>query len=352
MVAPGTVRLFGLTCLFSLPMTAALTMLQPANAQNQRLALPENTSQIQPDSTDPNNLRSFTKENDSGLLSFQGGKALIAEANNAINAQKYTLAISKLQEARQVFNQLSNFYQQLYSSFSGIDPKVADSHQKKALESAQMRDEATYQLALTHRAQNQPELAVPLLIQVIKSQNPTRDLGKKAYDQLLELGFVDNPATGADNLRPLNQDSSVLSLPGGKRLLTEANNALNAQNYTLAIKKGQDARQVFNQLSNFYQQLYSSWSGIDNRVADAHQKRALESAQLRDEATYQLALTHRAQNQPELAVPLLIQIIKSQNPTRDLGTKAYQQLLELGFVDVSFPSAPSTPPAASNTPKR
>ena len=32
-----------------------------------------------------------------------------------------------------------------------------------------------------------------------------------------------------------------------------------------------------------------------------------------------------------------MQIIKSQNPTRELGKKAYQQLLELGFVDVPFP---------------
>jgi hypothetical protein len=32
-----------------------------------------------------------------------------------------------------------------------------------------------------------------------------------------------------------------------------------------------------------------------------------------------------------------VQIIKSQNPTRELGTKAYQQLFELGFVDAPFP---------------
>ena len=57
---------------------------------------------------------------------------------------------------------------------------------------------------------------------------------------------------------------------------------------------------------------------------------------MRDSATYQLALVHRAKNQPELAVPLLIQIIRSQNPTTDLGKKSYQQLYELGFVDVPF----------------
>jgi thioredoxin-like negative regulator of GroEL len=56
-----------------------------------------------------------------------------------------------------------------------------------------MRDEATYQLALVHRAQNQPELAVPLLIQVIRSQNATSELGKKSYQQLYEIGFVNTP---------------------------------------------------------------------------------------------------------------------------------------------------------------
>lgn len=140
-------------------------------------------------------------------------------------------------------------------------------------------------------------------------------------------------------VRPLNQDSSILSLSGGQRLMTEADQAVSAQNYTLAIKKLQDARQVFNQLSNFYQELAGSFSAIDNRIADSQRKKALETAQMRDQATYQLALVHRAQNQPELAVPLLIQIVKSQQPTRDLGKKAYQQLFELGFVDSPYPRA-------------
>lgn len=138
-------------------------------------------------------------------------------------------------------------------------------------------------------------------------------------------------------VRPLNQDSSILSLSGGQRLMSEADQAVSAQNYTLAVKKLQEARQVFNQLSNFYQELAGSFSAIDNRIADSQRKKALETAQMRDQATYQLALVHRAQNQPELAVPLLIQIVKSQQPTRDLGKKAYQQLFELGFVDSPYP---------------
>ncbi|MBD2345726.1 hypothetical protein [Anabaena subtropica] len=151
-----------------------------------------------------------------------------------------------------------------------------------------------------------------------------------------------------NNLRPTAQNNSVLSIEGGERLMKEAEQAVAAQNYALAAKKLQEARQVYNQLSNFYQDLNSSFSGIDNRVSDSQRQRALLTAQKRDEATYQLALVHRAQNQSELAVPLLVQIIKSQNPTRDLGKKAYQQLFELGFVDAPFPRQGGANPASSS----
>ncbi len=136
------------------------------------------------------------------LLSFQGGQKLMSEASAAIDNQQYDLAVEKLQAARQVFNQLSNFYLQLSESFSGIENRIAQEQRTKALETGQMRDEATYQLALVHRAQEKPELSVPLLIQVIRSQNPTSDLGTKSYQQLFEIGFVEDPYSTS------NSDSS------------------------------------------------------------------------------------------------------------------------------------------------
>ncbi|NET40686.1 hypothetical protein [Okeania sp. SIO2B3] len=157
--------------------------------------------------------------------------------------------------------------------------------------------------------------------------------------------------TQPENVRPLNEQNSLLSLQGGQRLMTEADNAIASENYDLASQKLQEARQIFNQLSNFYSQLAASFSGIDNRLADDQRTKALDTAQMRDQATYQLALVHRAQNQPELAVPLLVQIISSQQPTRDLGKKAYQQLLELGFVDIPYPrsSGEDQPPNSSQS---
>lgn len=151
-------------------------------------------------------------------------------------------------------------------------------------------------------------------------------------------------------VRPNSLNNSVFSIPGGERLIAEAMSAVEKQNYDLAVTKLQDARQVYNQLSNFYQELTSSFSGIDNRISDSHRQKALQSAQLRDKATYQLAVVYRAKNQPELAVPLLVQLIRSQQPTRDLGQQAYQQLYELGFVDVAFSRNPNPSTTSTTTP--
>ena len=150
-----------------------------------------------------------TDTSDGSFFSIQGGNRLMQEAEQAIDTQQYDLAAEKLQSARQVFNQLSNFYLQLYNSFSGIDNAAAESHRKKALDTSIARDRATYQLALVHRAQNQPELSIPLLVQIVTSQSPGIGLGKQAYEQLLEIGFVDTPYTPpSPNAAPATPPSS------------------------------------------------------------------------------------------------------------------------------------------------
>lgn len=143
----------------------------------------------------PTNSTSNSSSQGASIFSIEGGKRLMTEADQAIEAQQYDLAVEKLQNARQVFNQLSNFYLQLFNSFTGLDNTAAESHRKKALDTSLERDRATYQLALVHRSQNKPELAIPLLIQIVTSQSPGIGLGRKAYEQLVEIGFVDTPYT-------------------------------------------------------------------------------------------------------------------------------------------------------------
>ena len=175
--------------LLSLSLVSMGITISPLLAQEDTSVGLEESQQIQ-----DNDFRSLTQSD--SLLSFQGGKRLMDEAQEAIDNQEYELAVNKLDDARKIYNQLSNFYLKLSNSFSGIENRIFSEQRDKALQSAQMRDEVTYQLALVYRANNQPELAVPLLVQVIESQNPTSELGQKSYQQLLEMGFVDAPFSG------------------------------------------------------------------------------------------------------------------------------------------------------------
>jgi hypothetical protein len=186
MLKSGMLRIVNKYWLF-LPVAIAILLANPANSQ-------ESTPTTNPTETSTEK----TTPQSSGILSLEGGKKLMSEAEAAINSQQYDVAAEKLQNARQVFNQLSNFYLQLFNSFSGLENRIAEKQRAKALETGQLRDEATYQLALVHRSQDKPELSVPLLIQVIGSQNPSSELGKKAYQQLYEIGFVEDPFSGVN----------------------------------------------------------------------------------------------------------------------------------------------------------
>lgn len=139
-----------------------------------------------------------------------------------------------------------------------------------------------------------------------------------------------------NQLRPLNQSSTAFTISAGEQLVAEASEAIAEQDYAAAAQKLQTARTTFNQLSNYYSDLAGLFLGVNTQINQSHRQNALKTAQLRDEASYQLALVYRSQNRADLAVPLLIEILNSQQPTRALGQRAYQQLFELGFVDEPY----------------
>ena len=135
-------------------------------------------------------------------LSMAGARQRMAEAEAAIANQDLDTAAVKLQASRDTLNQLSSYHQELAQMFVGVNTQLNRNHREQALEAAQMRDQATYQLALVYRAQNQPDQAVPLLMEILRSQQPTRDLGQRAYQQLFELGFVNEPYAGQTTAVP------------------------------------------------------------------------------------------------------------------------------------------------------
>jgi hypothetical protein len=176
--------MFRAVSFLSLPAAlAALVLAQPIVTPAQQAEMPQ-TSQA------------------NSSLSINAGRRLMDEASTAVSAENYAEAASKLGEARDIFNQISTYYQDISGMFSGIDTRISDSSRRQALETAQMRDQATYQLALVHRARNRPDMAVPLLVEILQSQQPTRDLGQRAYQQLYELGFVELPFSGSTSSNP------------------------------------------------------------------------------------------------------------------------------------------------------
>lgn len=152
------------------------------------------------------------------------------------------------------------------------------------------------------------------------------------------------PASQTTPVRPGNLSSTTLSLEGANQLRAEAEAAIGKQDYATAETKLKTARETLNQISVYYQDLAQMFVGVDTAIHRTHREQALQAAQLRDEVSYQLALVYRAKNQPDLAVPLLMEILRSQQPGRELGQKAYQQLFELGFVSAPYTARPTPTP--------
>ena len=332
-----------LKSLFSLLLILILTPVIKVDAQ-------ESTSQENTNNSEITIIRPLEQDN---LFSMVGGERLQTEANNAIQEQNYPLAIEKLRESRQVFNQLSNFHLQLANQFQGINNSIYDARRNSAFEAGQKRDEVTYLLAIAHEEANEAPLAIPLLIQVLESQSPTSELGKQAYQTLVSLGFSDIPFVTNENEENTSETSSmtveenmvseeendIFSLKASENLMIEAQQYIEQENYDDAVTKLQEARQICKQLSSLHLRLSAVFQGINPDIYEAQRKRAFQTGQKRDEATYQMALIHRQTNQAPLAIPLLIQVINSQSPTSELGRQAYQQLYNLGFVDTPYSSS-------------
>ena len=56
--------------------------------------------------------------------------------------------------------------------------------------------ESNARLAAFYKSKQQPEVAVPLLVEIIRLMAPTSSEGKEAYKNLVELGFVETPYRG------------------------------------------------------------------------------------------------------------------------------------------------------------
>ena len=67
----------------------------------------------------------------------------------------------------------------------------------KGRKSIQIWAQSNARLAALYKRKKQPEVAVPLLVEIIRLMTPTSSEGKEAYRNLIELGFADTPFRGS-----------------------------------------------------------------------------------------------------------------------------------------------------------
>ena len=88
------------------------------------------------------------------------------------------------------------FYLDINNSFKGTDARIPNEMQKKGLKILKIQAKTNERLASIYISDQQPEVAVPLLVEIIRIMSPSSSEGKKAYNNLLKIGFVDTPFKG------------------------------------------------------------------------------------------------------------------------------------------------------------
>ena len=121
---------------------------------------------------------------------------LLQKGDKFASKGKLEEARSIYDEARSASKQLISFYRDLAGSFRGLDARIPREMDTKRRTALKLLANVNLRLAALFRREGQPEIAVPLLVEVVRLMTPVKDEGKEAYQTLLELGFVDTPYKG------------------------------------------------------------------------------------------------------------------------------------------------------------
>ena len=153
---------------------------------------PANT--VYADSDDPNNYKVLSSSYKK--LSITNVQSFLKEGDNLIKSGEIEKAKDSFDKARNLAKKLAGFYGDLNGSFKGLDARIPKEMSEKGKNSLQIWAESNGRLAAVYKSKNQPEVAVPLLVEVIRLMSPTSTEGKEAYKNLIQLGFVETPYRG------------------------------------------------------------------------------------------------------------------------------------------------------------
>ena len=134
--------------------------------------------------------------NDSKKLSISTVEYFIKQGDKYINNEDFDKAKVYYLDARKLAKQLASFYSDLNSSFKGIDARIPNEMQRKGKQTLKILAESNERLASMYIKNEEPEVAVPLLVETIRIMSPNSQEGRKAYERLIQLGFVETKYKG------------------------------------------------------------------------------------------------------------------------------------------------------------
>ena len=149
-------------------------------------------------------------------------------------------------------------------------------------------------------------------------------------------GLVSQSALAQDAQKVLVSPSSGLNLSAIEAEVAAGDAAAAAGNLEQAKEDYDSAREGAQKLTGFYRSLSGAFRGLDARIPREMDQKGRDALQLQAEINLRLAALLRRMNHPATAVPLLVQVIQITTPASPSGQKAYQSLLELGFVTTPF----------------
>jgi hypothetical protein len=158
----------------------------------------------------------------------------------------------------------------------------------------------------------------------------------------LALPFTPPPAQAQGAPQTVQPSGTDFDLSAVKSLLSRGDAAVAGGNLAEGRRLFDLARDASRRLLGFYRDISGAFRGLDARIPREMDDKGREALSLLADANLRLAALFRRQNQPEVAVPLLVEVVKTMTPTNERGQQAYQQLVELGFV-----TTPYTAPGSS-----
>ncbi|MEY4359145.1 MAG: hypothetical protein RLZZ631_631 [Cyanobacteriota bacterium] len=136
-------------------------------------------------------------ESTSSGLNLASVQSKVAQGDAAAAAGKLSQAKTDYDQALEAASYLVSAYRNLSGAFRGLDARIPREMDQKGREATELQANIELRLAALLRRMNQPQVAVPLLVRVVQRMSPTSPQGQKAYQSLLELGFVGTPYTAA-----------------------------------------------------------------------------------------------------------------------------------------------------------